>query len=379
MADCQLFGLNPTGHHLVSVAIHIANALLVFGIFRSLGGAIWLSAFIAGVFALHPIQVESVAWAAERKTVLSGLFWLLTMAAYIRYARQPRLGRYLLVLAVFGLCIMTKPVVVTLPFALLLLDYWPLERVKWGHQAETADAKRIRKSPGWLIAEKIPLLAMSAYLSGMTFIAQQGGGIVPTLERLPLDYRVANMFLSYIKYIGKMIWPSGLAVCYPHPRADTFRCSRSDMHDTVYTADGILSIYAGRRRKYAAVGWLWYVGTLVPVIGLVQAGAQGMANRYMYIPMLGLLIIIGWAVRDFTAGRPRAKNSSGGNGSISVVVAAYTDPNAGKVLGEFPYAVRTRHQGNKRQCSGGKRLRNSLCPNWGLSMRHRSICKTRCG
>ncbi|MGB7581438.1 MAG: tetratricopeptide repeat protein [Sedimentisphaerales bacterium] len=309
MADCQLFGLNPTGHHLVSVAIHIANALLVFGIFRSLGGAIWLSAFIAGVFALHPIQVESVAWAAERKTVLSGLFWLLTMAAYIRYAKVPRLNRYLLVLAIFGLCILTKPVVVTLPFALLLLDYWPLERFQWGHQVEAKNGKTNHRSPVWLIAEKTPLLAMSAILSGVTFIAQRGGEIVPTLERLPLEYRVANMFLSYIKYIVKMIWPSGLAICYPHPRAIL-----SDAPVVICIILFILltaaSIYAGQRRKYAAVGWLWYVGTLVPVIGLVQAGAQGMANRYMYIPMLGLLIIIGWAVRDFTASRPRAKTAA---------------------------------------------------------------------
>jgi Flp pilus assembly protein TadD len=305
MTDCQLFGLNPTGHHLVSVAIHIANALLVFGIFRSLGGAIWLSAFIAGVFALHPVQVESVAWAAERKTVLSGLFWLLTMAVYIRYTRQPRLSRYLLVLAVFGLCIMTKPVVVTLPFTLLLLDYWPLERVRWEHQA---NSKTNQKSPGWLITEKIPLLAMSAILSGVTFIAQRGGEIVPTLERLPLEYRAANMFLSYIKYISKMIWPSGLAVCYPHPRA-----TLSDAPVVICIILFILLtatfIYTGLRRKYAAVGWLWYIGTLVPTIGLVQAGAQGMANRYMYIPMLGLLMIIGWTVKYFIAGRPRAKKT----------------------------------------------------------------------
>jgi len=308
MADCQLFGLNPTGHHLVSVAIHIANALLVFGIFRSLGGAIWLSAFIAGVFALHPIQVESVAWAAERKTVLSGLFWLLTMAAYIRYARGPRLSRYLLVLAVFGLCIMTKPVVVTLPFAMLLLDYWPLERIRGPSFAEATEDRQ-RASVKWLIIEIIPLLAMSAILSGVTFLAQRGGEIVPTLERLPLEYRAANMFLSYIKYIIKMIWPSGLAVCYPHPRAIL-----SDAPVVICIILFILLtavfIYAGRRRKYAAVGWLWYVGTLVPTIGLIQAGAQGMANRYMYIPMLGLLMIIGWAVRDFTAGRPRAKKAA---------------------------------------------------------------------
>ncbi len=317
IADCQLFGLNPTGHHFVSVAIHIANALLVFGIFRSLGGTIWLSAFIAGVFALHPIQVESVAWAAERKTVLSGLFWLLTMAAYIRYARQPRLSRYLLVLVIFGLCIMTKPVVVTLPFALLLLDYWPLERIR-GRKTEDRRQKtqdRGEASTGWLILEKIPLLAMSAMLSGVTFLAQRGGEIVPTLERLPLEYRVANMFLSYIKYIIKMIWPSGLAICYPHTRAIL-----SDVPVVICIILFILLtaafIYAGRRRKYAAVGWLWYVGTLVPVIGLVQAGAQGMANRYMYIPMLGLLMIIGWAVGDFTAGRPRAKKAAAAMGVL---------------------------------------------------------------
>ena len=218
MLDYEFFGLNPTGHHLVSVVIHIVNVLLVFGIFRSFGGPIWLSAFIAGVFALHPIQVESVAWASERKSVLSGLFWLLTVAAYIHYARGPRLSRYLLVLAVFGLCIMTKPMVVTLPFALLLLDYWPLERVRCEHQAGAAkNSKTNKKSVVWLIAEKIPLLALSGFLSVMTFVSQKQGGGVPTLDTMPLDYRAANMFLSYIKYIGKLIWPSGLAVYYPHP------------------------------------------------------------------------------------------------------------------------------------------------------------------
>jgi len=323
MLDCQLFGLNPTGHHLVSVAIHIVNALLLFWILNNLtastnspqAGAIWPSAFVAAVFALHPVQVESVAWAAERKTVLSGLFWLLTMAAYIRYARVPRLSRYLLVLAIFGLCIMTKPVVVTLPFAMLLLDYWPLERFRWGHQAEANNSKTNQKSAVWLIVEKLPLLAMSAILSGVTFIAQRGGEIVPTLERLPLEYRAANMFLSYIKYIIKMIWPSGLAICYPHPRAIL-----SDAPVVICIILFILLtaafIYAGRRRKYTAVGWLWYVGTLVPVIGLVQAGAQGMANRYMYIPMLGLLMIIGWTVRDFIAGRPRTKKAAAAMGVL---------------------------------------------------------------
>ncbi len=337
MLDCQLFGLNPLGHHFVSLLLHIANALLLFLILRNVtdstgstgspqasspqAGTIWASAFVAGVFALHPIQVESVAWASERKTVLSGLFWLLTMATYIHYAKQPRLGRYLLVLLVFGLCIMTKPVVVTLPFALLLLDYWPLERIGGDRrQGKTIGGFAYQKaSAGRLIAEKIPLIAMSAFLSVMTYIAQKQGGIVPTLENMPLDYRVANMFLSYIRYIGKMLWPRGLAVCYPYPRevlsnAPVVTCAM------LFIVLTILSIYIGRRKKYVAVGWLWYVGTLVPVIGLVQSGAQAMANRYMYIPMLGLLIIIGWTVKDFIVNRPRIRIAA----TVTGVIVLFT-------------------------------------------------------
>ena len=318
MLDYELFGLNPTGHHLVSVTIHIVNVLLVFGIFRSFGGPIWLSAFIAGVFALHPIQVESVAWASERKTVLSGLFWLLTVAAYIHYARGPRLSRYLLVLAIFGFCIMTKPVVVTLPLALLLLDYWPLERIgerRTEDRRRKTEEERQKASLKWLIIEKIPLLAMSAFLCVMTIIMQASGGIVPTLERLPLEYRVANMFLSYIKYIIKMIWPIGLAICYPHPRA-ILSVVNVVICVILFILLTAICIYAGRRRKYVAVGWLWYLGTLVPVIGFVQSGAQGMANRYMYIPMLGLLMIIGWTAKDFIAGRPRAKTAAAAMGVL---------------------------------------------------------------
>ena len=317
IVDCQFFGLNPLGHHSVSVLIHIANALLLFWIVNRLTGTIWASAFVAGVFALHPIQVESVAWASERKTVLSGLFWLLTMATYIRYARQPRLGRYLLVLLVFGLCIMTKPVVVTLPFALLLLDYWPLERIR-GRRTEDpaslrfavasrrkiAEKERQKASLKWLIIEKIPLLAMSAILAVITFIAQQSGGVVQTLEKTQLVYRIANMFLSYIRYIGKTIWPSGLAVFYPSSNSLN---TITSICAFIFILISAISIYIGRRKKYIAVGWLWYVGTLVPMIGLIQAGGQAMANRYMYISMLGLLIIIAWAAKDFIASRPRMK------------------------------------------------------------------------
>ena len=319
IVDCQFFGLKPLGHHFVSVAIHIVSALLLFWILKNITGTMWLSAFVAAVFALHPLQVESVAWAAERKTVLSGLFWLLTMAAYIHYAKQPRLGRYLVVLLVFGLCIMTKPVVVTLPFALLLLDYWPLERIG-GRRTEDpaslrfavasrrkmAEKERQKASLKWSIIEKIPLLAMSAILAVITYLAQQSGGAVQALEKISLDYRVANMFLSYISYIGKMLWPSRLAAFYPHPHVNLSNpivviCAAA------FLLISIFSIYLHRRRKYVTVGWLWYVGTLVPTIGLVQSSDQAMANRYMYIPMLGLLIIIGWTVKDFIIHRPRVR------------------------------------------------------------------------
>jgi tetratricopeptide (TPR) repeat protein len=310
--DYQLFGLNPLGHHLTSLLLHIANTLLLFWILTNLTGATWASAFVAVVFALHPVQVESVAWAAERKTVLSGLFWLLTIAAYIHYTRNPTLGRYLLLLMIFALSIMTKPVVVPLPLVLLLLDYWPLDRLKWGRGVElTASAKftltktgRQKVSVGRLVIEKIPLLVLSAILCVTTFIAQQQEGAVSTLEKWPLNYRVINTFLSYIMYIYKIIWPSQLAVLYPHSRAN-LQADVGVFCALLFILITAISIYIGRRRKYVVVGWLWYAGTLVPMIGLVQVGDQAMADRYMYVSMLGLLIIITWAVRDIVAKRPR--------------------------------------------------------------------------
>jgi tetratricopeptide (TPR) repeat protein len=301
MLDCQFFGLNPFWHHLVSLIFHIANALLLFWILAEMTGATWASAFVAAVFALHPIQVESVAWAAERKTVLGGLFWLLTMLAYIWYTKRPRTGRYILLFLVYGLCIMTKPTVVTLPLALLLLDYWPLGRLNLGsHPA----GKTV--PVGRLLIEKVPLLVLSAILGVATFIAQRSGGALATLENISLDYRISNMFISYINYIGKLIWPSRLAVLYPLLHANLIK-SAAVVCTLLFVLISVLSIYIGRRRKYAAFGWLWYVGTLVPVIGLVQSGAQAMANRYMYIPMLGLLMIVAWAGKDLVASRPRLK------------------------------------------------------------------------
>lgn len=307
MLDYRLFGLNPTGHHLVSVAIHIVNALLLFWILTNITGTMWASAFVAAVFALHPLQVESVAWIAEQKTVLSGLFWFLTMAAYIHYARRPGLGRYLIILVVFGLCIMTKPIVITLPLVLLLLDYWPLDRIRWGHQQnKKAQSRQDQKSIGWLTAEKIPLLAISAILGVLTVIAQHSGGAIGTLDKVPLGNRIANAFVSYVKYIGKLVWPSDLAVFYPPSRLNLSNAT-AVICAFVFIVITAISIYTGRRKKYIAVGWLWFAGTLVPMIGLVQVGDQAMANRYMYLSMLGLLIIIAMAGKDIIAKLPQLK------------------------------------------------------------------------
>jgi protein O-mannosyl-transferase len=291
--DCQLFGLNPFWHHLVSLLFHIANALLLFWILTNITDAIWPSAFVAAVFALHPVHVESVAWAAERKDVLSSLFWMLTMLAYIRYAERPNLRRYSLVLLAFVMGLMAKPMLVTLPFVLLLLDYWPLGR---------------KLSIPNLLLEKVPLFVLSALSCVITLIAQHSGGAIVPLKSVSresesLGSQIANIFVSYIKYIGKTIWPSRLAVYYPRTHLGL-----SETTAVICVLLFILisfGVYVGRRKKYITTGWLWYVGTLVPVIGLVQVGSQAMANRYMYIPMIGLLIIAAWAAKDLIANRPR--------------------------------------------------------------------------
>jgi tetratricopeptide (TPR) repeat protein len=301
LLDCQLFGLNPSLHHLTSLLFHIASTLVLFGILKRMTGAIWLSVFVAGVFALHPLNVESVAWVAERKTVVSGLFSMLTIAAYIRYAERPSVGRYLGVVFAYGLCIMTKPVVVTLPFVLLLLDFWPLERFQLARRPKKKDSSW-SKSPKvrfqvlslWrLLAEKVPLFILSAILSAITFIVQRTGGAVLPAERLALSYRVGNALVSYVRYITKMIYPSRLAIFYPHlgtklPLWQPIVCF------IVLTALSAVIILTARRRRWLAVGWLWYLGTLIPVIGLVQAGSQAMANRYTYLPAIGIFTIVAW-------------------------------------------------------------------------------------
>ena len=303
MLDCEIYGLNPLGHHLTNLLIHIANGILLFLLLSKMTGTIWPSAFVAAAFALHPVHVESVAWASERKDVLSMLFWLLTIFAYLYYIKRPNFKRYIPVLFAFAMGLMSKPMVVTLPFVLLLLDYWPLERIR-GRRTE--DGGQLKTTVGRLIAEKIPLFVLSAISCLITFIAQKSEGAVVTLERMLLDYRVANVFISYMKYIGKTIWPNRLAMIYPL-RFKNLYDPTVIICAVLFILLTIFCIYTGRHRKYLAVGWLWFVGTLVPVIGLVQIASQAMADRYMYIPMTGLLIIVTWAVKDLVAGRPHLR------------------------------------------------------------------------
>jgi protein O-mannosyl-transferase len=299
MLDCEIYGLNPFGHHITSIIIHIVNSVLLLLVLRKMTGALWPSAFIAGVFALHPLHVESVAWAAERKDVLSGLFWMLTILAYAYYAEKPDFKRYIIVLLAFVMGLLSKPMMVTLPFALLLLDYWPLNRLNKPNHA--LNLKH-------LIKEKIPFFALSVISSAITIAAQQSGGAIATLDNLSLSYRIANMFASYTRYIGKTLWPDGLAVIYPH----FYKDFPKDLLVTSILLFVLLTtfcIYAGRHKRYILTGWLWFLGTLVPVIGLVQVGSQAIADRYMYIPIVGLLIIITWSIKEF-AGENRGRQTA---------------------------------------------------------------------
>jgi tetratricopeptide (TPR) repeat protein len=288
MLDCELFGLNPLWHHLVNLLFHTANTLLLFWVLARLTGAVWESAFVAAAFALHPLHVESIAWVAERKDVLSALFWMLTIVAYIRYTQRPSVWRSSLVFLVFGLGLMAKPMLVTLPFVLLLLDYWPLRRFQ---------KSTVRR----LVCEKIPLFILTMVSSIVTYVAQETTGATEMVENLALTTRINNALVCYLGYITKMIYPSGLAVLYPHPGAGlpAWQPIVSIVALVVITA-GIIYL-AGRSRRYLTVGWLWYLGTLVPVIGLVQVGRQCMADRYTYLPSVGLFIIAAWGAAELSA------------------------------------------------------------------------------
>ena len=296
MLDVTLFGVTPGPHHVVNVLLHAANTVLLFYVLRSMTGALWPSAFVAALFAAHPLHIESVAWIAERKDVLSTLFWLLTMAGYTAYARRRSVARYLLIAVPFSLGLMAKPMLVTLPAVLLLLDYWPLGRL-----TETGtETKAILRAGGRLVAEKVPLFAVAAASSVVTILVQRAGKSMAALEVLPVGLRVGNALVSYVRYVFMTLWPRGLAVFYPHPGSDlpAWQMAGAALCLTVVTW---LMFGFGLRRRYLIVGWLWYLGTLLPVIGLIQVGAQALADRYTYVPLTGLFIIVAWGVADVAA------------------------------------------------------------------------------
>jgi Flp pilus assembly protein TadD len=290
MLDIELYALNPMGHHWTNLQFHIANTLLLFFILFKMTGALWRSAFVAALFALHPLHVESVAWVAERKDVLSTFFGMLTILAYIRYVKKINLFRYSLVFIFLSLGLMAKPMLVTLPFVLLLLDFWPLERLKYYSHDQSSKLFS-------LIYEKIPLFIPVAISSFLTILAQKEAEALYTFEALPFATRIANAFVSYAGYIIKTVWPQNLAVFYPHPFGTL---SLLYVFLAVFAIAGIsfFSIRSFKQHPYVAVGWFWYLGTLIPVIGLIQVGAQGMADRYTYIPLIGLFIIAAWGISD---------------------------------------------------------------------------------
>jgi protein O-mannosyl-transferase len=286
MLDCQLYGLNAGGHHLTNVILHTISVLLLFLVLKQMTGAFWQSAFVAGVFAIHPLHVESVAWIAERKDVLSAVFFMLTLAAYACYARAPSAPRYLLVALLFAFGLMSKPMLVTLPFVLLLLDYWPLGRLG-GQKSEVGS--RLRR----LITEKIMLFALSALSCIATLFAQGPSAI----DQLPFLWRLNNTFAGYVTYIWQMLWPARLAVFYPHPN-DSLPLMEVTVGIAFLVGVSLLVIYLRRTKPYLVTGWFWYLGMLVPVIGLIQVGEQAHADRYTYLPQIGLYIMIAWTVGD---------------------------------------------------------------------------------
>jgi tetratricopeptide (TPR) repeat protein len=296
MLDVELFGMDAGAHHLVNVALHTLNAVILFLLLDGVTGRPWRSACVAALFAVHPLHVESVAWIAERKDVLSTLFWFLTTWAYVRYTRKPRRIRYAAMLLLFVLGLMAKPMLVTLPFTLLLLDWWPLGRFFAETQVEHgATSTRWRR---WtpLVVEKGPLFVLAGLSGVMTIIAHRHGGAVVTLETIPLPARVGNALVSYLGYAWQMIWPVGLSVYYPHSGAFSLGSAIAAL--VALAGLSWLAMRAARRRPHLAVGWFWYLGTLVPVIGLIQVGLQARADRYTYVPLIGLFVAIVWECAD---------------------------------------------------------------------------------
>ena len=307
MLDYQLFGLKSGMHHLMNLFLHMASSLLLFLVLNRMTGALWQSAFVAAMFALHPLNVESVAWASERKNVLSTFFWMLTLMAYAAYAERPGINRYLLILLVFASGLMAKPMLVTLPLVFLLLDYWPLcrfnlERPDSGNQeGDTSLFAGFQRSPILrLLSEKIPLLILSAGCIYVSSLSMKHLGVVISTASVPMKLRIANALVSYLSYIQKMIWPFNLAVYYPYPQ--TLPWWQIAGSGFFLVCVSVTALYNVKRKPYLATGWFWYIGTLVPAIGLVQAGLwPAIADRFAYVPLIGLFMIVAWGVPEIIA------------------------------------------------------------------------------
>jgi tetratricopeptide (TPR) repeat protein len=301
LLDVSLFGLDAGMHHLTSLLLHAANAVLLFLLLQRMTGALWRSALASALFAVHPLHVESVAWIAERKDVLCTLFWLLTTAAWVRYTAAKSAARYALVIALFALGLMAKPMLVTLPVTLLLLDVWPLHR----------------KGPlTTRLIEKAPLFAMSAASSVVTFVVQQRGGAVQTLLSMTFGERIANAAVSYVSYIEKTVWPAGLAVFYPFVKnIPAWRVAGATVVLIVVTA---AAVRLRARMPYLAFGWLWYLATVVPVIGLVQVGGQSMADRYSYAPLIGIFVAAAWGLAELARSNATARFAASGAAALAI-------------------------------------------------------------
>ena len=299
MLDVSLFGMEPGWHHLVNVLIHALSAALLFLALFRMTGTVWPSAFVAVLFGIHPLHVESVAWVAERKDVLSGLFFMLVLLSYDRYVRRGGAGSYLVVVLCFVLGLLSKSMLVTVPFVLLLLDVWPLGRTSFTVAANGPVGRPVPWSK--LLLEKLPFIFMTISVSAITVAAQREGGAMNLMERelLPFGVRLANALVSYAAYLGKTFWPRSLAFIYPHQGANLegWKITLS----AVVLVSVTLMVIRQFRRPYLAVGWLWYVGMLVPVIGLVQVGKQAMADRYTYLPLIGIFIMIAWSLKDISS------------------------------------------------------------------------------
>jgi tetratricopeptide (TPR) repeat protein len=311
MLDCEISNDRAGMCHTTNLLLHVANTLLLFYLLKMTTGSLWPAAFASTLFALHPLHVESVAWVTERKDVLSTFFWLLTMLAYARYARRPGLWRYGSVLILFALGLMSKPMLVTLPFVLLLLDYWPLGRLQLAGQAEAGRKRRKGRAKKGknkeqtflqLFLEKVPLFTLSAASCVVTLWVQRG--VEVPVQVLSIQDRISNAMVSYAVYLHKMVWPVGLAAFYPH--AKTWPVWQVAGAALLLLAITVLMIWH-RRRGYTVVGWLWYLGTLVPVIGLVQVGVQSYADRYTYVPLIGIFIVIAWGAAELVGNRSYRK------------------------------------------------------------------------